>query len=160
MRFIIYIFFLLLAFAEGVAVSRKEALKKLSVMHNDLRKNMFLLHFTVDWLKMLQEGKNICSYLIKNNIRTVAVYGVGFLGERLIDELKKTDTCLVYAIDMHRKGEYAGIKIRNSCEQLPIVDAIIVTPVYNYNDIANMLSERTEAEIISLEKMVYTDLYN
>lgn len=160
MRIISYIVIFLVGFWKGITVSRKEALKKISEMYNDIQRKICLLHCTSDWLKMFQEGKNFHSYFRENKIRTAAVYGVGFLGERLIDELAKIDVNVLYAIDLHKKGKYAGIEIKNLDEQLLGVDVIIVTPIYDYHHIANILMEKTESAVISLEQIIYSDLYS
>jgi hypothetical protein len=72
----------------------------------------------VDWFRQ---------FLIQNNICTVAVYGFGMRGQRLVRFLKKVGIETTYLIDQ------AGQKLSNSCpiykpgEIFPDVDAVFIS---------------------------------
>lgn len=109
----------------------------------------------IEWLKLCQEGKTLASYFEKNNYKTIAIYGMKELGERLFDELRETGVEVKYAIDRN-SAVYAEIEILNPEEVLPSVDVIVVTAIHYYNEIKETLSKNINCPIISLEDIIYS----
>lgn len=118
-------------------------------------KHLAILQLFNQWMRTKQEGKSIIDYLHKNDIKTVAIYGMSYVGERLYDELKDSDIEIKYAIDKNADGIYAEVDVLSPEEDLPEVDLIIVTAVYFYNEIEDMLSKVTDCHISSLEDILY-----
>ena len=119
--------------------------------------SIFELGFHVfdKWMKIKHEGKSLQKYFDDNRIKTVAIYGMGSLGERLYEDLKTTDIEVVYAID--RKAaviKIEGLKIVTLEDSLDKVDAVIVTPIHLFYGIEADLEKVMEADIISLEDVV------
>ena len=50
-------------------------------------KHLIILRALNEWMITKQNGKHIIEYFHKKEIKTVAIYGMIFLGERLYDEL-------------------------------------------------------------------------
>jgi hypothetical protein len=103
----------------------------------------------------------ITDYLMKNGIKTVAIYDIGEVGQLLYEELKGEQVQVSYLIESVGgnaiEGRYGkkvvGIKEIVFQEN---VDAIIVTPVYNFVDIYNsLIDENVESIILSLEDIIY-----
>ncbi len=118
-------------------------------------------HILDRWLALWQHSESLVSYFEDNCLQKVAVYGMGSLGERLIDELDGTPVQVLYAIDRAaEQKKYSDMKIYGVQEILyPPVDAICVTPVQAYWEVVEQLSGRTEAPVISLEDaVIYCDL--
>jgi|GEM_PF-676148 Predicted dinucleotide-utilizing enzyme len=108
-----------------------------------------------NWIKIKNAGRDLKTYFIDNEISTVAIYGMGALGERLYEELSNTEIKVVYAIDrMAEKKGFEGLRIVSADDVLEDVDVIIVTPVQDYDNIEKMLEMKTDANIISLEDIV------
>lgn len=130
---------------------KKEAIdsKRMSDKHLEL---MLLLN---QWLKIKQEEKKVEDYFYRNRIKTIAIYGMSYIGERLFEELKNTDIEIKYAIDKNNESIYVDIDVLSVDEVLPKVDAIIVTPVYFFDEIKDMLQKKTVCRIISLEDVIY-----
>ena len=80
---------------------------------------------------------------------------MSYLGERLLDELKDTGIVVRYGIDKNAQNIYADVEIKSLDDELPEVDAIVVTAVYFFDEIEEELSKRVEYPIISLEDVVY-----
>lgn len=113
------------------------------------------------WLKNKAQNMKITDYLMKNGIKTVAIYGIGEVGQLLYEELKGEQVQVSYLIESVGgnaiEGRYGkkvvGIKEIVFQEN---VDAIIVTPVYNFVDIYNsLIDENVESIILSLEDIIY-----
>lgn len=118
-------------------------------------KHLALMLVYNQWMVTKQEGKQITDYFHKEGIRSIAIYGMSYLGERLYDELKNTDIEVKYAIDKNADKIYAEIDILPPDGELPKVDAIVVTPVFFYSEIESMLRTKTNAEIVSFEDILY-----
>lgn len=103
-----------------------------------------------------QHGIGLNSYFRDNHLERIAIYGMGALGERLYDEISKTDVTVSYAIDrMAGEMRIQGLTVMDSAEKhFPDVDAIIVTPVQDYWDIVHILEEKTDIPIVSLEDVI------
>lgn len=119
--------------------------------------SIFVLGFSIfnKWMKLKNEGKSLQKFFDDNRIETVAVYGLGALGQRLLEDLEKTDVQVLYAIDKNA----ANFSITNLCvvtpeDVLKEVDAIIVTPVQYFYEIEMDLEKKIRTDIISLEDVV------
>lgn len=89
-------------------------------------------HVLTLWLKS-HFGKTIVYYLKEMGVKTIAIYGYGFLGKILYKELQSTEITVDYIIDK-RKIIDADIKIVEPESEWPPVDAIIISPLA-YNSI-------------------------
>lgn len=101
------------------------------------------------------ERSDVEQRLLQNGIQKVAVYGVGIYGKWLIDLLKGSSINIVYAIDKRADVKCIDIPMKD----LTIVngegiDAIIVTPVFEYAEIKKEIIERSNCKILSLEEIL------
>lgn len=101
-----------------------------------------------------QAGKHIRDYLAKNGYKSVAVYGLSYVGERLLEELKECDVRIVYAVDRHITSSSCNIEILSPESTLPKADVLIVTPVYYFDEIYNSLVDKVTYPIVSLEDVL------
>lgn len=93
--------------------------------------------------------------LLQNGIRKVAVYGAGIYGKWLIDLLKGSSINIIYAIDKRADVKCIDIPMKD----LAIVngegiDAIIVTPIFDYVEIKKEILERCNCKVFSLEEIL------
>lgn len=107
------------------------------------------------WLILKQENKSLEKYFIDNGYHTIAIYGIGEVGNRLYDELKNTDIKVEYAIDKEAFSAYSGIEVFQIDDELPKVDAIVVTAVFAFEEIEENLKKNVDCPIISLEDAIY-----
>lgn len=106
------------------------------------------------WVNVLHEGKVIADYLKKNQIQTVAIYGMGILGERLLDELIISEVNVVCGIDRNLRKKYKNLIMRSPDDTFQDVQCIIVTAVFYYTDIKSNLEQRTTARVVSLQEIL------
>lgn len=112
---------------------------------------------TTQWVLNKQAGKTMKSFLKENNIYKIAVYGMGTMEELLYGEIKNLDVTICYRIDKNA-SKYAfmlDVITMDEIVDCEKVDAIIVTPVFAFETIAEDLKKYTDAQIISLEELVY-----
>lgn len=129
-----------------------EAAKKAKNMSD---KHLALFLMMNQWVKVKQEGKNLSAYFDKNGYKEIAVYGMSYAGETLIDELKDTDVSIAYAIDRNADSLYADVDVVTMKDELAKVDAIVVTAITFFDEIEEQLLEKVDCPIISLEDILY-----
>lgn len=142
------------AIAGGVTIQKVSA--KAVVEKQEMLKKTQVLYCAFDrWLQIHQEGRTLVDYFKRNNYKTIAIYGMKELGERLVDELKDSDIKVCYAIDKRADQIYADVDILMPDEELEPVDVIVVTAIYYFDEIEEMLSGKVEYPIVSLEDILY-----
>lgn len=111
------------------------------------------------WLEKMQDGDSIDRYFVDHNIKKIAIYGCGYLGRLLLRELSESGNVEVaFGIDRLETTICApeGITVYDVDDFLPEkVDAIVVTPAYDYDKVYKMLSEKTDDEVLSFEEIVF-----
>lgn len=107
------------------------------------------------WLGLHQQGKSLAEYFEKNGYKTVAIYGMKELGERLYDELKDSSITVKYIIDKKADAIYADVDVVAPDDDLEPVDVIVVTACYFFDAIDRDLSARVDYPVVSLEDIVY-----
>lgn len=106
------------------------------------------------WLTVRQRGGTLKPFFEDNWLNHVAVYGMGELGERLLEELRSAGITVDYAID-RRIPTVNGLKVYGTEERTyPATDAVIVTPLGIYWDIAALLEVKTDAPVLAIEDVV------
>lgn len=138
----------------GVAVGKK-CNQTISVLKDKKRKMDSYYFLFNQWLIVRQEGKTLAEYFEKNNYKTVAIYGMKEFGERLYDELKKSDITVKYIIDKNADTIYADVDIVTPDDVLEPVDVIVVTATHYYDEIEEMLFDKTDCPVVSLEDILY-----
>ena len=78
---------------------------------------------------------------------------MGGIGERVYEELKKTDVDVKYFID--KSVINSRLKVFDINDELPYVDVIIVTPIFAFDDIERELSQKVNYPIVSIEDIIY-----
>lgn len=125
------------------------SLKKVSDKH------LALFMLMNEWVRIKQQGKSLRNYFENNKYKKIAIYGMSYVGETLLDELRDSDICVMYGIDKNADQIYADINLFTMDAELEEVDAIIVTAITYYDDIADELEKKVNCPIISLEDIIY-----
>lgn len=107
------------------------------------------------WLVLKQEGKSLEKYFTDNGFKTIAIYGMGEMGNRLYDELKGTSVTVKYAVDKNAASTYSELDVIDPNDDYEEVDAIIVSAIFAFDEIEEMLSDKVDFPIVSLEDVVY-----
>lgn len=118
-------------------------------------KHLALFLMMNQWVKVKQEGKNLSKYFEDNGYKRIAIYGMSYAGETLVDELKNTNIEVIYGIDKRADSLYADIDIISIDDSLEEVDAVVVTAITFFDEIEEKLTEKLDCPIISLEDVLY-----
>lgn len=118
-------------------------------------KHLTLYKMMCQWVTMKQDGTNLAEYFKKNGYKRIAIYGMSFAGDTLANELQDTDIQVAYGIDKNAANLYADFDIVSMKDNLKEVDAVVVTAITFFDEIAEELSTKLSCPIISLEDILY-----
>ena len=118
-------------------------------------KHLALFLMMNQWVKVKQEGKNLADYFERNGYRKIAVYGMSYAGETLMDELKETDVVVAYGIDRNASSIYADVDVLSIEDDLESVDIVVVTAITFFDEIEDKLSVKIDCPIVSLKDILY-----
>ena len=151
----------MMSFLEHSINVRKQILEYLpKEYHGDLQKsikNRILKKEYFEFIREFKENINdrkIIDYFEKNKFNKIAIYGAGSLGNLLADKLKQSDIKVLFFIDKKITSyrEKNIIKPKQIDERLSI-DAVIITPFYDFDNIKEELLEvGMHCKIISLKE--------
>ncbi|MEZ3435955.1 MAG: hypothetical protein K1W34_15310 [Lachnospiraceae bacterium] len=128
--------------------------RALKIEEKRAEKNGVNFKTSCKWIQSYQSCKRIGNYLKKKEIKEVAVYGMGELGKCLIKALEDENITVKYVIDRNNYRAFGTYLCYSPLDALPEVQAIIITPVSDYNNIAKQLEEKINASLISLDHMI------
>lgn len=110
------------------------------------------------WLRLRQKGFSIESLLQQCKIRSIAIYGFGYLGCDLYDELERGVICVKYVIDQNTISEVDAIQIIKPEDEFEQVDAIIITTVMDEEKIKRKLLDKCNFQILTLRELLDMNL--
>lgn len=124
---------------------------------NTMEKMSEFYEILVQWVYQLEKGNYVSEYLTKHNYPVVSIYGMKELGELLYEGLIGSGVDVAYIIDRNREMIDIEVPVFLPEDNLPEVDAIIVTAVHYYDEIRKYMEERVNCPIISLESILFDD---
>lgn len=144
----------------GGVVAAAVAVKKVTDEATKVQQNLSDKHLAMflmmnQWVTVKQDGKNLADYFEEMGYKTIAIYGMSYVGERLLEELKGSEIEVKYGIDQNADFIDSDMEIVTMDDKLESVDAVIVTPIFFFDEIEEKLSDRIECPIISLEDIIY-----
>lgn len=121
------------------------------------RKEHFLYEFMNRWLSLKQAGIDLSMFFSGQGIQSIAIYGVHHMGERLYDELKGSKVRVVYAIDRSPGGVEWEVPVFYPDDVLEPVDAVVITPVFDFLEIKESLSSKLDCPMIFIEDVLFSE---
>ena len=107
------------------------------------------------WLSIREDKKSLESFFVENHIRKIGIYGMGMLGIHLMKDLQ--DGSLVeisYGIDRSVENVDGISKIYKPDDFLPPVDMIVVTAIFSFDEVKEILRERIDCPVVSIEEII------
>ncbi len=149
----------ILTFTCGMIVSyalmNKKFKKQLGAETALSNKHLSLFLLMQQWIRQKIKGRNVADYLRNKGIKTVAIYGMNYVGDALLDDLRAFDIEVKYGIDMNAAHIFSIVPVYHPDDTLPEVDAVIVTAISSFDSIEEKLLPKIDACILSLEDIVY-----
>lgn len=122
----------------------------------DRKQQKFRKYYAVlnSWMSLKLNGSedDVINCFLEKGYKKIAIYGMGGIGQNLLRQLKNSEVEVLYGID-DCGGDSDDIEIYLSDDNLEPVDAIIVTAMYDFDDIKSKLENNTTSEIVSLEEI-------
>lgn len=140
---------------EAVYDAKQAALKECDVISETPvgRKYQLIITCLDKWLELREGEGKIQDLLHRNDVRTAAVYGIGVLGRHLVNELAEGNIDVRYVIDQ-KVRMYRDYVVKKPEEELPEVDAIIVTVPDEFDKIYDKLKKKVRYKIFSILELV------
>ena len=113
------------------------------------------LLMTIRWLKVKMENGKLEDYFLQKGYHTIAIYGMNYVGVRLYEELEGTSIKVLYGIDKYTSSSEVNIPVYSLEKNLDEVDAVVVTPVYYYEEIRQDLSRKLKSPVISMNDVLF-----
>lgn len=109
----------------------------------------------VQWIGIKQSNVCLDKYFVKKGYKTIAIYGMGDVGNLLYKELKNTQIIVKYAIDRLPESTYSDLNVFGKDDDLTEVDVIVVTVNFDFEEISNELKRKINCPIISVDEVVF-----
>lgn len=107
------------------------------------------------WMSNRQRGKFIGDFLERKGFHEIDIYGVGNIGKNLYEELLYKNINVRYLIDRNKNIQIQGRAVKNLRDIDKSVDAVIITVVYNFEEIKEELAKKFSCSILSLADIIY-----
>ena len=108
------------------------------------------------WLTLRDKNITLNSWFRRNNISTVALYGIGMFAEHLISELKNSQIRIVYGVDRRNQRQHSDFSIYSPRDDWPkkIIDAFVITSAYDCEEIKEILKKRVTVPVFVLGEIL------
>lgn len=103
---------------------------------------------------MMHKG-SYAGYLSGLGIKKIIVYGIGYLGKSLIDELEHSNVKVLYAVDVNPAEAMPGLKVVPPSEIKEGADTVIITAISSYEEIKKNIGRYIKCPIVSIEDVIY-----
>ncbi|MCI9032956.1 MAG: hypothetical protein HFJ08_02675 [Lachnospiraceae bacterium] len=145
----------LMGAAIGAGIVGRAAGSKKNSIQAKSDKHFALFQMMDQWVRVKQQGKNLSEYFEEKGYKNIAIYGMNYAGQTLVEELKNTNTNVVYGIDRNADVIYADVDVLSVDDDFEPVDAIVVTAITFFDEIEKQLSKKIDCPIVSLEDVLY-----
>lgn len=147
---------MVIGFAACLATVVRYCTKEMRKTQKAADKNRALFDLLTQWIAAGQRDESIPAYLKEHGYKKVAIYGMADMGKLLYAELQDSEVEVAYVVD-RRKNLGIGdpsLKVYHKIAELPPVDAVIVTALFDYNKIANEFYGKYNFDVLSIEEII------
>ena len=93
-----------------------------------------------------------------NNYNSIAIYGIGYFGKRLVKLLETEGIIIKFLIDQ-KVREYLDYDVFNPSVKIPHVDLIIITNCMDVEEIKNNINADSNTKIQSISELLKDNNY-
>jgi len=123
----------------------------------EAEKNICLLRTMNLWMKLKNRGIHIAEYFRMKGYNKVGIYGIGLLGQRLIEELVEDNINITALYDRNAQSISSNINCKvylpEECKNIE-QDIIVITAEFNFYDIRQYLIKYAICKMVSLEDIL------
>lgn len=109
------------------------------------------------WMKRKSQGEKTEDFFLKKNLHTIAIYGMGEIGERLIDELRDSKVKVLLCMESNQPYmDQDGVRLSGKVA-LESLDAVIVTAIFAFQSIEAKLKQTMDCPVLSVEDIIFCE---
>lgn len=112
-----------------------------------------MFRVTYNWIKLRNRGIYIAAYLKRKGWTQIAIYGMGYIGECLYEELENTNIKILYGIDRSARDYKRELLIYQIDEQLEDVDVVIVTFESDLENIKESVQKKIKCPVFTIGEL-------
>lgn len=132
-------------------------------------KNSNLLEYQIDkyrgywqildkWVKLSLQGRRVSDFFVQKRYQSIAIYGLGMLGENLVQDMERNGLQVSFAIDQNpykgRQYDFSVYTIEDEWGE-EHADVLVVTVDYSFDVIRERLEEKNRnLKIISIREIL------
>lgn len=140
----------------SIIITKNIMTEKVKKWYKIARKNENISKLFDYWIENKSNGVTISNMLKSRGINSVAIYGLGIIGQRLYSELKyEKEIDVKFAIDKNKVYVLSGLDVYEPDDAFPDVDIIIVTAISFFDVIKTQLLCNRDCNVVSLEEIIY-----
>lgn len=103
---------------------------------------------------------NYNNFFKNNGVQSCALWGLGFVGKRIISELEMADVHIEYIVDKNAENILTSYKKILPDEEFPNVDIMIITPEKDHEEISNLVEKRGIRSIFYKDLIISGEIFN
>lgn len=144
-------------------VLEKEQIEKISrreyEVDNKARQYVNMIRIYDYWMYLKIRNIKLEKYFDNHNYKTMAIYGMNYIGNRLYDELNNTSVEIIFGIDKAGDSIVYEMPILNinslrCAEKIQDVDVIVVTAIAFYQQILVEVRKICDNPVVSIEEIL------
>lgn len=120
----------------------------------NMDKSLILKDMVQRWLRLKLEGRALADALRQREIYSAAIYGMGYLGCCLYDELESSGISIRYVLDRKLPAADSILRVVRMEEEFPETDAVIITVLGDGNSLRNRIKAKCGYEVILLGELM------
>lgn len=130
--------------------------KEIEQLKKNEQKYLGIYRMLYQWINAKQDQKKLEDFFGERKFYKIAVYGMADLGRLFLRELKESDAVkIIYGIDRNAEAIGSSVSVIRPEDVKNEADVIVVTVLDAFESIKSELTKYTDAEIISIEDIVY-----
>lgn len=141
--------------SEGMDLTEEERTQIWRTEHFDYRGECLRLDYNIrllcTWLQLKQQGIQLETFFIENGYYNIGIYGLGYFGKFLLNELRNSTIKVSFLVDRNTKLE-SEYPLYLPEDILPGADVIVVSVVHQFDLIKSRM--KCAAQVISLQDVV------
>lgn len=151
------VFLELIVFIFVILDLEKRKKRKVKVLEQEIEKQTSYAQLYCHWLEAKNNGESSEKYFKELGYKRIAVYGMGEMASRLLEELKESSITILYGIDQNACCTISTIsEVYSPDDELMDVDVIVVTPFMSFFAIKQKLEQKVTCPIISIEEVIWS----
>lgn len=106
------------------------------------------------WLYIKNHNLSIFSHEKLRDAKRIAVYGLGNIGKRLVEDFECEKREIAFLVDRNARNIFAEVEVFPAGIRLPDADILIVSMISEFEEIRKTEEGCFRGEIISLETII------